>query len=206
MSRGLGKTQKYILDFLGREGKAVSATNLACFFDVPDGDPPVKPTKSAIVSMRRAIHTLHNRRLIQCGLAGIATGGALDALELYCWLPGQEPPPNRCEFEIKASLADATVLDALKKAKADPYGRRWLIDPNGEQMHQTRDTTAPEVFCEYESVTNIALHSLERIAHLNTARVAIRRSVERLTEQGIIEAYKNEKHQYAWLRLSVAPS
>lgn len=204
MSKGLGKTQKYIMDFLAKEGTYKTAFELAAWKGVPEGEMPVQPSPSAVVSMRRAIRALAERRLLNCGIAPYRRD--LGGPQLVCWLPDQPPPSALQKHKIRGAVAEAMVLKALEDVAKSEYAHRWLIDREAQQMHRTQDKTVPDVFYEYESVSNVALRTLERIAYENAARTAIRRAVDRLNERGEIEAYKNDKNQYGWLRLSVARS
>lgn len=81
MSRGLGKLQQGILDTLKNRPDAISAFDLAkALYETEH------PTRAAMVSTRRTIHSLTQKGLV---LSGFAEG---KKHQLYCWLPGNTPP------------------------------------------------------------------------------------------------------------------
>ena len=204
MSKGLGKTQQYILSFLTQDCKYKTAYELAAWEGVPEGEPPIYPTKSAVVSMRRAIRALAKLGLVHCGIAPYRRD--LGGLQLVCWLPCQEPPSTLLKFKITSAVAEAAVIKALEQVTKSEYRYHWQLDLNAGKMTKSRHTTTLDTFCDYGEVASDALRMLERIAGENAARTAIRRAVDRLARTGEIEAHKSDDGQYRCLKLSVAQS
>src|SRR5262245_42293681 len=84
MGRGLGKLQQAILHFVRQQDGPVYAEQIAAYIY---GE--TAPSHASVVNVRRAIHALERRQLVQCGQG---TYRFADYLRLYCWLPEHQPP------------------------------------------------------------------------------------------------------------------
>lgn len=111
MSRGLGKIQRGILDYLKNSGQHATVQELA--EHLSDA-----PTRALRVSITRAIHSLEEKGLLQCGRAQMFSHKSdtwPDASKtcLACWLPGQEAAwtPHR----VDARMVERLLIEALSK-------------------------------------------------------------------------------------------
>ena len=194
MSKGLGKTQQFVLDRLMAKGRALSAVDLAgdTYFPEYDTWEWKPPTPARVVSVRRAINGLTERGLIKSGLARKVDYGRIDARELFCWLSDQSPPNELCRPMVSSEVVEKAVIDALNRLQSDEHDTNYNM----------RDG-----FYRYESFTNIAIKLLAK--HYDSysyapERVAIKRAVTKLFKAGQIDIRWRRTGINGWIRLSVA--
>jgi hypothetical protein len=199
MGRGLGKTQQAILDYLHQRGKPSYVSDIA--YELYHNQEHVKefePTpRSFDVSVRRAVHSLSTRSLINLGNAPDPRRLIGDSVNrLVCWLPNQQPPrltPIICGADV-----DRFVLAALKSTDA--------ITDEWERCSVLKTFSPPgrpdETFVRYSWLTNQVVKMLGGNMIEGKRIVAIHRSIKRLSAQERIKAYWTSTGRYGWVRLN----
>jgi hypothetical protein len=110
MSKGIGKTQQFVLDILKRKDKEISLIDIAGSIGLADGDDWVRPSRPQVESVKRAVKTLQQRGLICYGYSQIDKLGGNQ--HLVCWLADSKAP---CTSDrIKGKLVEDAIMTVLK--------------------------------------------------------------------------------------------
>lgn len=182
MSRGLGKTQRAILDCLKQSDEPLSAK--AIIKNICDNPPP---TRSFAVSTNRALKTLEAKRLIR---SAHSYGGFM------YWLPNQRPYGNGTFETITPKVTGQQVCDAIMFV---------LRNHNKLDFFDTFDK-APPGAVSYTQFLDKVFHKLKMdwYGDGSRGRVAILRAIKKLqTEEKIVTYVYKKNGYYAYIGLSV---
>ena len=137
MGRGLGKTQRAVLDHLKKDG---SATAGWMAFEILNserdeyGDPLThnKPTRAQVQSVKNAIHALHRRGLVEIAETHTGRWGEGARMEMTVWLPAVEEPDRVGQ---RRSWGDLTgpIIQTMNEITLDEI-KEWI--ENGCYLHR----------------------------------------------------------------------
>ncbi len=110
MSKGIGKTQQVVLDILKKKNETISLIDIAGSIGLADGDDWVRPSRSQVESVKRAIKTLQQRGLLCYGYSQVDKLGGNE--HLVCWLADSKAP--RTSHRIPGKLVEDAIITVLK--------------------------------------------------------------------------------------------
>jgi len=111
MSKGIGKTQQFVLDILKKKNKAMSMIDIAGSIGLADGDDWVRPSRSQVESVKRAVKTLQQRGLICYGYTQVDKLGGGNQ-QLVCWLADSKAP--WVSRRMSGKLVEDAIITVLK--------------------------------------------------------------------------------------------
>lgn len=193
MSKGLGRLQKAILDYLQARGKPEWFIEIAYSVTYKLKDEEIPPTTAEYEAIRRAVRSLEKRGLVKCAL-----GDPLYQWEtryrLICWLPEHKEPETR--KELTGEFVEEIILQVVNNA---------TIDSDGYFHNQYRfDLYEPENI-PYKLVTKEVGYRLRELKYFdgcyaeNRVSTAINRAIYRLMDKGLIKAYWKKMGRWGWI-------
>jgi hypothetical protein len=205
MSRGLGKLQHAILEYLRTQGKPCWASDIAwtLFYNqdhVRERDPM---PRSFRVSVGRAMHTLQQRGLVYCMMCKAQYQRDVGN-RLMCWLP--EHTPRQPREIIHAKEVEHTILMVLTHAREEEidaylsqeYGVRIpMVEKRNRYFRKPGEV--PYSWLSQQVVERIDpdYYGFRQ----GRALVAFHRAIKSLARQGRITAHWGRYRRYAWVQL-----
>jgi hypothetical protein len=192
MSRGLGKVQRVVLEYLRQQGGPCAVSSIAwSLANVGAGIHERPPSRALRVSVERAARSLARAGLLCTGRRGNWGEG----LWTVAWLPEQAPPKDLRPARIAGSHIERIVLDTLLQMR-DPQAR--TKQSMGFRINlDVLDSGA----VAYQELVRLVLAALDR-RDTYGIKSSITRAIQRLQARGQIKM-KYERRDNRWKRYIV---
>ena len=201
MSRGLGRLQRAVLGRL-REAEGWCWTRdiaLDLYRRWHSRSAPASPAdqeeppRSFLVSVRRAIHTLSERGLIQTGRV-TDLEGEQSRHGLACWLPHHDEP--EVKETVPRGRVEEIVMRALARA-AEVDIEEWLKTRSPAPEREAASWRGPGAV-PYSWL----VREVRKVPGLKDNWVAINRAVKRLSRAGLLSASRWRGSRYVFIYLT----
>lgn len=176
MSRGLGKVQRAVLDYLQQEGKPRSISDIAWDLnDVEPGRDGMKPWPSPALyeSVRRAAKILASRGLLRCAYTDPHLRD--ERVSLFCWLPEHTPPEHQQRL-LPGTVVEHAIIRTIEKFLEE---NDWFAVKEHNGVRYVR----------YGSITDGVWKSFARSNNDQRIRPAMSRALKRLQDRGTIKLF-----------------